>query len=127
MDTNLKRCIDDLHSAVVEAKLRKQRGEVRPDIWMEDLHPRAATRARTIPLLERERSRLLAELQEVFSVISLTQNHSFFTLVGGRKLKASRGDCVQRSSVRRKREKIGEFVGRAGRSRDTPLELCDFY
>ena len=38
---------------------------MRPDIWREDLHPRAATRARTIPLLERERERLLAELQEV--------------------------------------------------------------
>ena len=66
-DINLKQCIDDLHAAVVDAKLRKQKGEVRPDIWREDLHPRAATRARTVPLLERERERLLAELQEVFS------------------------------------------------------------
>lgn len=66
MDTNLKQCIDDLHAAVVDAKLRKQRGEVRSDIWREDLHPRAATRARTVPLLENERERLLAELQEVF-------------------------------------------------------------
>ena len=64
-DVNLKQCIDDLHAAVVEAKLRKQKGEVRPDIWKEDLHPRAATRARTVPLLEKERERLLAELQEV--------------------------------------------------------------
>lgn len=58
-------CIDDLHAAVVDAKLRKQRGEIRPDIWREDLHPRAATRARTVPLLEKERERLLAELQEL--------------------------------------------------------------
>lgn len=64
-DINLRQCIDDLHAAVVDAKLRKQKGEARPDIWREDLHPRAATRARTIPLLERERERLLAELQEV--------------------------------------------------------------
>jgi hypothetical protein len=70
-DINLKQCIDDLHAAVVDAKLRKQKGEVRPDIWREDLHPRAATRARTVPLLERERERLLAELQEVFPSISL--------------------------------------------------------
>jgi hypothetical protein len=67
-DINLRQCIDDLHAAVVDAKLRKQKGEVRPDTWKEDLHPRAATRARTVPLLERERERLLAELQEVFSV-----------------------------------------------------------
>jgi len=64
-DVNLKQCIDDLHAAVVDAKLRKQKGEVRSDIWREDLHPRAATRARTIPLLEKERERLLAELQEL--------------------------------------------------------------
>lgn len=51
---------------MVDAKLRKRKGETRPDSWREDLHPRAATRARTIPLLERERERLLAELQEVF-------------------------------------------------------------
>jgi hypothetical protein len=70
VDTNLKRCIDDLHAAVVDAKLRKQRGEVRPDIWREDLHPRAATRAQTVPLLEKERERLLAELQEVFLITS---------------------------------------------------------
>jgi len=69
-DINLKQCIDDLHAAVVDAKLRKQRGEVRPDIWREDLHPRAATRARTVPLLEKERERLLAELQEVPSFVS---------------------------------------------------------
>lgn len=65
-DTDLRQCIDDLHAAVVDAKLRKQKGEIRPDTWREDLHPRAATRARTVPLLERERERLLAELQEVF-------------------------------------------------------------
>ncbi|KAF9646490.1 hypothetical protein BDM02DRAFT_3004751 [Thelephora ganbajun] len=64
-DINLKQCIDDLHAAVVDAKLRKQKSEDRPDIWREDLHPRAATRARTIPLLEKERERLLAELQEL--------------------------------------------------------------
>lgn len=95
MDTNLKRCIDDLHAAVVDAKLRKQRGEVRPDIWREDLNPRAATRARTVPLLEKERERLLTELQEVFSLASLIHNHSFFVLVGGRKPDAPRRDIIK--------------------------------
>jgi len=73
-EVNLKQSIDDLHAAVVDAKLRKQRGEVRTDVWREDLHPRAATRARTVPLLERERERLLAELQEVFPLISLVRS-----------------------------------------------------
>ena len=75
-DVNLRQSIDDLHAAVVDAKLRKQRGEVRTDVWKEDLHPRAATRARTVPLLERERERLLAELQEVFQSISLIRDYS---------------------------------------------------
>jgi len=82
-DVNLKQSIDDLHAAVVDAKLRKQRGEVRTDVWREDLHPRAATRARTVPLLERERERLLAELQEVFSSISLIRSCSRLVSAGG--------------------------------------------
>lgn len=64
-DTYLKQCIDDLHAAIVDAKLRNQKGEVRPDIWREGLYPRAATRARTVPLLEKDRERRLGELQEV--------------------------------------------------------------
>jgi len=69
-EANIKQAIDDLHAAVVDAKLRKQRNEVRTDVWREDLHPRAATRARTVPLLERERERLQVELREVFSLTS---------------------------------------------------------
>ena len=90
VDTELKRCIDDLHAAVVDAKLRKQRGEVRPDIWREDLNPRAATRARTVPLLERERERLLAELQEVSFSFHSPSPHPLITHsapAGGRKPK----------------------------------------
>ncbi|THH13750.1 hypothetical protein EW146_g6502 [Bondarzewia mesenterica] len=43
------------------------KGGARKDIWRPDLLPRAAVRARTIPLLEQERDRLrtqLAELEE---------------------------------------------------------------
>ena len=71
-DINLKQCIDDLHAAVVEAKLRKQKGKVQPDIWKEDLHPHATTWAQTIPLLKKERQRLLAELQEVLLLVLLS-------------------------------------------------------
>jgi len=101
-DINLKQCIDDLHAAVVDAKLRKQKGEVRSDIWREDLHPRAAARARTVPLLERERERLLVELQEVVLLISLVRNHSFPATARGRKPKLARRDHIQRQSIRRK-------------------------
>lgn len=76
-DINLRQSIDDLHAAVVDAKLRKQRGEVRPDTWRENLNPRAATRARTVPLLEKERERLLTELQEVFSLIRFIRYYSY--------------------------------------------------
>lgn len=98
-DINLKQSIDDLHAAVVDAKHRKQKGEVRPDIWREDLHPRAATRARTVPLLERERERLLAELQEVSLPASLTHNFSFPVSARGRKPKAARRNRIQRPSI----------------------------
>jgi Nnf1 len=61
----MKQNIDDLHAVVSEARLRKQTEEVRQDVWREDLHPRAATRSRTIPVLEDARNKLLAELQQV--------------------------------------------------------------
>ena len=50
---------------VTEARARKQTGYTGKDVWKEDLQPRAAVRARTIPLLEQERDRLMAELAEV--------------------------------------------------------------
>lgn len=100
-DTDLEQCIDDLHAAVVDAKLRKQKGEVRPDIWREDLHPRDATRARTVPLLEREKERLFAELQEVASLTSIIRNHSLIP-ARGRESTVARRDHIQRPSIRRK-------------------------
>ena len=86
-DINLKQCIDDLHAAVVEAKLRKQKGEVRPDIRKEDLHPRAATRAGTVLLLEKERECLLAELQGAFLFILLSTIAQFLSQVEYENLK----------------------------------------
>jgi len=45
--------------------MRKQTGELRQDIWKQDLHPRNAARARTIPVLEDARDKLLAELNQL--------------------------------------------------------------
>jgi hypothetical protein len=39
--------------------------EVGKDVWREDLHPRTAVRARTVPSLEKEAARLRATLEEV--------------------------------------------------------------
>jgi len=66
---NVKENLDKLHAVVTEAKARKQQPEPYQghDLWMENLQPRAAVRARTIPLLEKERDRLketLAELEQ---------------------------------------------------------------
>jgi len=73
---NLQHNIDILHAVVTEARARKQlqqqQGdetgkdvEVGKDVWREDLQPRAAVRARTIPLLENEAARLRATLEEM--------------------------------------------------------------
>lgn len=61
----MKENLDNLHAVVTEARSRKQTNYNGKDVWREDLHPSAAVRARTIPLLEQERDRLLAELKEV--------------------------------------------------------------
>ena len=62
---DLKHNIDILHAVVTEARARKQSGEIGKDVWREDLQPRTATRARTIPLLEKEAAKLRATLDEV--------------------------------------------------------------
>ncbi|KZT43240.1 hypothetical protein SISSUDRAFT_1116602 [Sistotremastrum suecicum HHB10207 ss-3] len=59
--------IDTLHQVVTEARERKKSGYTGKDVWKPDLEPRAAVRARTIPVLENERDRLLATLQELES------------------------------------------------------------
>ncbi|KZT07379.1 uncharacterized protein LAESUDRAFT_108540 [Laetiporus sulphureus 93-53] len=63
---NVRENIDNLHAVVTEARVRKHSGGYNgPDVWRENLHPGAAVRARTIPLLEKERDRLRAELEEL--------------------------------------------------------------
>ena len=62
---NVKENLDNLHAVVTAARARKQADYDSKDVWREDLQPRAAVRARTIPLLEHERDRLRAELAQV--------------------------------------------------------------
>lgn len=71
---------------VTDARARRQRGETADgggstgvDSWRADLQPRAAVRARTIPVLERERDLLRARLAEVrfFFVHVFTQSSLF--------------------------------------------------
>lgn len=58
---------DVLHEVILEARAKKQAGETEdtPDAYIADIEPRAAVHARTVPLLEAERERLLAELEKV--------------------------------------------------------------
>ncbi|KAI0676032.1 hypothetical protein C8Q78DRAFT_1161386 [Trametes maxima] len=62
---NVKENLDNLHGVVTAARARRQVGYMGNDIWREDLQPRAAVRARTVPLLEKERDRLRAELSQL--------------------------------------------------------------
>ncbi|KAI0330874.1 hypothetical protein GY45DRAFT_1323001 [Cubamyces sp. BRFM 1775] len=62
---NVRENLDNLHAVVTAARARKQAGYDGKDVWREDLQPRAAVRARTIPLLEKERDRLRAELSQL--------------------------------------------------------------
>ncbi|KAI6042061.1 hypothetical protein EDC04DRAFT_3109234 [Pisolithus marmoratus] len=65
-DSNVRENINTLHTVVAEARARKQRGELdRKDLWKEDLDPRAAVRARTVPILQAERERLKETLQKL--------------------------------------------------------------
>ncbi|KAG6898324.1 hypothetical protein C0992_011916 [Termitomyces sp. T32_za158] len=56
--------IDILHRVINEAKDRNAKGESSKDVWREDLEPRAAVSARTIPILESEVKRLREALTE---------------------------------------------------------------
>ncbi|KZT72017.1 hypothetical protein DAEQUDRAFT_723667 [Daedalea quercina L-15889] len=62
---NVRENLDSLHAVVTEARARKQSSYDGKDVWREDLHPGAAVRARTVPVLESERDRLRAELQSL--------------------------------------------------------------
>ena len=65
---NVKENLDNLHAVVTAARVRKQTEYNGKDVWREDLQPRAAVRARTIPVLEKERDRLRTELAQVSRV-----------------------------------------------------------
>ncbi|KAH0836345.1 hypothetical protein J3R83DRAFT_7898 [Lanmaoa asiatica] len=63
-DFNVRESINILHGVVTDARSRIQRGETEAkDIWKEDLEPRAAVRARTVPVLESDVEKLKATLQ----------------------------------------------------------------
>ncbi|KAF9244651.1 hypothetical protein BU15DRAFT_41902 [Melanogaster broomeanus] len=65
-DFKVREHVNILHAVVTEARARKQRGETDgKDIWREDLEPRAAVRARTVPRLESEVERLKATLKNI--------------------------------------------------------------
>ncbi|KAF8074720.1 hypothetical protein FPV67DRAFT_1559403 [Lyophyllum atratum] len=66
-DYTVQENIDILHRVVNESKERKARGEAGKDVWREDLEPRVAVSARTVPMLESEVQRLrkaLATMEE---------------------------------------------------------------
>ncbi|PPQ90754.1 hypothetical protein CVT25_010143 [Psilocybe cyanescens] len=66
-DYNIKEKIDILHKVVNEAKDRKARGEAGKDTWKDDLDPRVAVCARTVPVLNSEAARLrtlISQLEE---------------------------------------------------------------
>ena len=57
--------IDILHRILIEAKERKSKGDAGKDVWQEDLEPRAAVCARTVPILEQEAKSLRESLAAV--------------------------------------------------------------
>lgn len=61
----MKPNLDRLHGVVTEAKRRKAEGYSGKDVWSEDIKPDAAVRGKVMPLLEEERDRLKAQLEEV--------------------------------------------------------------
>jgi hypothetical protein len=65
-DNDAQARIDEFDAVIVDARLRRRASApVPPDAWREDLTPRQAVRARTVPLLEQERDRLKGYLAQV--------------------------------------------------------------
>ncbi|KAK0467883.1 uncharacterized protein EV420DRAFT_1616664 [Desarmillaria tabescens] len=62
---NVQENIDTLHRIIEESKERSQRNIEVKDKWREDLEPRAAIAARTIPKLEEENNRLREMLSQI--------------------------------------------------------------
>jgi hypothetical protein len=63
---NTSEAIDRLHAIVDEAKKRKVAGVDVPNAWREDLPPRNAIAARTVPVLKKEVEWMKAKLALVF-------------------------------------------------------------
>ncbi|KAF5383781.1 hypothetical protein D9615_003713 [Tricholomella constricta] len=57
-DYSVQDNIDILHRVVNEAKERKAKGGIGKDVWKEDLEPRVAVCARTVPIFESEVKRV---------------------------------------------------------------------
>ncbi|EDR14068.1 uncharacterized protein LACBIDRAFT_305478 [Laccaria bicolor S238N-H82] len=72
-DYNVQENIDVLHKLVTDAKERKTHEELGKDVWKEDLEPRVAVCARTIPILDAEVKRLRERLAKAKDNNSLIQ------------------------------------------------------
>ena len=64
-DYNIQESIDILHKVVNDAKERKARGETGNDAWKDNLEPRVAVCARTVPVLNSEATRLRSLISQV--------------------------------------------------------------
>ena len=90
---------------VTDAKERKAKGDIESDVWREDLEPRTAVCARTVPILDREAKML----RESLAVVRLSRSdHSYgfmlrdFTCTDGRRKQPDPGsDRAEQETHRR--------------------------
>ena len=64
-DYNIQESIDILHKVVNDAKERKARGDAEKDTWKDNLEPKVAVCARTVPVLNSEAGRLRNLISQV--------------------------------------------------------------
>ncbi|KAF8967640.1 hypothetical protein BDZ97DRAFT_1802568 [Flammula alnicola] len=64
-DYNIQESVDTLHKVVNDAKERKARGDAGKDTWKDNLDPRVAVCARTVPVLNSESARLRALISQL--------------------------------------------------------------
>jgi len=64
-DYNVQENVDILHKVVTDAKERKASGTVGKSVWKDNLDPRVAVAARTVPVLTSEADRLRALTAQV--------------------------------------------------------------
>jgi len=75
---NVQENIDTLHQVINDGKARKEQGTVGNDVWQENLEPRSAIAARTVPVLKREAERLkelIAEVSIDFFIFTAPTTH----------------------------------------------------